>query len=175
MSTINEDAKEMENRTMPSVKKCDTGIEGTETANLVRNEVNTMSIRSLMPVYIDYWTEKCIDEAFIEDTSKTFIDMDKFIDLDGSVSAVTKLDYVRYAELLRSEGKSSFQVMRMYGMFLDFFQWAEEQGAGSAKANHPKTFYDRVEDYEGLMEHIDALFEKNWKELWNSVMPKELR
>ena len=175
MSTFNEDAKKMENEPMCDIEKTDTEVEGTGSTQFVQNELNTMPIRSLMPVYIDYWTEKCIDSAFLEDASKAFNDMEKFIDLDGSVSAVTKLDYVRYTKLLRSEGKSSGQVMRMYCIFLDFFDWAKEHGAGSAKANYPKTPTDTVEDYEAMVEQIDALYEKNWTELWNSVVPKELR
>ncbi len=175
MSIINEDAKEMENRTMPSVKKCDTGIEGTETANLVRNEVNTMSIRSLMHEYMGYWTEKCIDSAFLEDTAKVFIDMDKFIDVDERFSAITKKDFVDYCALLRGEGKTPGEIMRKYSLFLEYCDWAEEHGAGSAKANYPKPPTDKVEDYEAMVEQIDALYEKNWTELWNSVVPKELR
>jgi len=175
MSTINEDAKEMENETMPSVKKKDSEIESTESAVQVRDEVNPMSIRSMMPEFVDFWSEKELDRWGLANITKMCIDMGKFIDIDGVVSDITKLDYVRYSEMLRSEGKSSHTIIQRYSWFSEFVEWAEAQGAGSAKANHPKTLYDGVEDYEGLMEHIDALYEKNWKELWNSVMPKELR
>lgn len=175
MQTSNEDVMKMESDTMSTTKKNELDIENTGPTHLVRDDLNQMSIRSMMPVYLDYESEKGIDEAFLEDASKVFIDMEKFIDLDSSVSAVTKLDYVRYTKLLRSEGKSSGQVMRMYCIFLDFFDWAEEHGAGSAKANYPKTPTDTVEDYEAMVEQIDALYEKNWTELWNSVVPKELR
>jgi len=175
MSTFNEDAKKMKNDTMSSTEKRDSEIESIGSANLVRNDASTMSIRSLMSEFVDDYSERRPDRGYLADMPKVLLDMGRFIDIDGSVSDVTKLDYVRYSELLRSDGKSNYEIMRNYSLFSDFFEWAEDHGAGSSKTHHPNTYYDRVEDYEGLMEQIDALFEKNWKELWNSVMPKELR
>jgi len=175
MRTSNEDVMKMKTDTLSKAQKKDVRTESTESTVLVRDGVNPMSIRSMMPQFVDYWSDKELDSMALASIRKMLCDMGRFIDIDGNFSAITKLDYVRYTELLRSEGMSSPTIMQRYSWFTEFIEWAEARGAGSAKNNHPKSSYDSVEDYEGLMEHIDALYEKNWRELWNSVMPKELR
>jgi len=157
----------------------DAEIQRAVSAILIRDEVNTRSIRSTLDDYMIYQHK---NNAWINGhlarTTNALIHLERILDMDvdNGFSTITKVDLVRLAELLRSDGKSPHAVWNIFDRVTDFLEWAYANEAELIQFRYPEVVdYYRVADYEGWIVPNEALNEENWDELWHTVTPVELR